>query len=186
MLVMDLKKWNSLKHSLIILLMLMSSASLPCFAQKADIQYCNNPEFNTLVADYINFSIPIISVKELHDSKEEFVILDAREKAEYGVSHIPNSLFIGYDNPDFNVLKDIPKETPIIIYCSIGYRSEKIGSRLEKLGYTKVRNLYGSIFEWVNQGYPVTNNTCEETKKIHGYNKSWSRWITNKKMIITY
>ena len=40
----------------------------------------------------------------------------------------------------------------IIVYCSIGVRSEDIGEKLKELGYTKILNLYGGIFDWKNKG----------------------------------
>ena len=49
------------------------------------------------------------------------------------------------------------------MYCSIGKRSEKVTQKLKKAGYNNVSNLYGGIFEWVNQGNEVvdTNNKVQ-------------------------
>jgi rhodanese-related sulfurtransferase len=41
----------------------------------------------------------------------------------------------------------------------VGYRSEKVTEKLQKAGFTQVSNLYGGIFEWVNQGYPIVNQS---------------------------
>ena len=49
------------------------------------------------------------------------------------------------------------KSDTIVLYCSIGYRSEKIGEKLVEMGYGHVFNLYGGIFEWVNRDLPVYN-----------------------------
>ena len=183
---MALKKWNNLNFPLWLMVIILCFYQSYCHAQKTDIPYCENPAFNQLVDDYIDYTVPVISVKELYQSRTDYLLLDAREHEEYILSHLPQAILIGYKNPDFSVVKELPKETPIVIYCSIGYRSEKIGSKLSKLGFTQVKNLYGSIFEWVNQGYPVVNDQGIYTEKIHGYNKKWSRWILNKSMIITY
>lgn len=43
-------------------------------------------------------------------------------------------------------------------------------------GYIQVYNLYGGIFEWVNEGHPVFNDQGE-TDKIHAYNKLWGMWL---------
>ena len=40
-----------------------------------------------------------------------------------------------------------------------------------------VSNLYGGIFEWVNQENPVIDTTGNETKNIHAYNKTWGVWL---------
>ena len=116
---------------------------------------------------------------ELHDHKTDYLILDIREIEEYQVSHIPGAIYFGYDHPVYELLDDIPTDQPILVYCSIGYRSEKMGEKLQKRGYTVVKNLYGSIFEWANQGYELHNPQGHSTQQVHTYNKRWSKWMTN-------
>jgi rhodanese-related sulfurtransferase len=120
------------------------------------------------------------------NNKDKFIIFDAREKAEFDVSHIPGAIYLGYS--DFNVgrIKNIPKEKNIVIYCSIGYRSEKIGEKLLRFGYKNVYNLYGSIFEWANEKYPLVSSNGKTTYTIHSYNKSWSKWVTNEEIITVW
>jgi len=69
-------------------------------AQKkgTDIQV-QNRNFKKLIDKSINFTVPLISVSELHDDFEDYIILDAREKEEYEVSHIPGAIYVGFDNP---------------------------------------------------------------------------------------
>jgi len=40
-----------------------------------------------------------------------------------------------------------------------------------KAGYTNVSNLYGGIFEWVNQGNNVVDDNNRITPKVHAYGK---------------
>jgi rhodanese-related sulfurtransferase len=140
---------------------------------------CQNPDFDKKVNSYLSYSAPVISVSEAAKNKDSYLFLDARELEEYNVSHIPSAKFIGYD--DFNIkgLEGISKDKPLVVYCSIGYRSEKIATKLKKNGFTNVKNLYGSIFEWVNFGNEVWDNNNKPIKSIHTYNKSWSKWVTN-------
>jgi rhodanese-related sulfurtransferase len=123
-------------------------------------------------------SVPYISVNELQ-SKENFVLLDAREIKEFNVSHIENAINVGFDKFDnkkvTTILKD--KNATIVVYCSIGVRSEKIGEKLLKLGYKNIFNLYGGIFEWKNNGGKVVTNQNIETDKIHTFNKEWSVYL---------
>lgn len=141
-----------------------------------------------LLSRYNSHSIPYISVEELKMIQNEgsVIILDAREMEEFEVSHLENAVFIGYTNfseEKFSTLfKD--KKTPIVVYCSLGIRSENISENLKKMGYENVRNLYGGIFEWKNQGFPVYNSQGKETEKIHAYSRSWSKWL--KKGIKVY
>jgi len=136
-------------------------------------------DFKKKIDSYIDYSVPIITVDELKDQTKDYLILDIRERKEYDTSHLCDAVFIGYKDPDFTALKDIDKSQPIVVYCSIGYRSEKMGQRLLENGFTNVRNLYGSIFEWANQGQPVYNNEEQITDKIHTYNRKWSKWMIN-------
>lgn len=145
-----------------------------------------NPEFDKKITSLLRFNVPLISVEELAKQQDSILLLDAREKEEYQVSHIAGAKFVGYNNFRKEVLKAVPKNQEIVIYCSIGYRSEKIGKRLEEMGYKKVRNLYGSIFEWVNQGKPVVDQDGEPTTTVHGYNKNWSRWLDGSKVNKTW
>jgi rhodanese-related sulfurtransferase len=129
-------------------------------------------------------SVPYMKVNELQ-AKNNFILLDARETKEFNVSHIKGSIHVGYDYFDSKkvtaLLKD--KNATIIVYCSIGVRSEKIGERLLKLGYKNVFNLYGGIFEWKHQGGKVVNNQNVETDEIHTFNKEWSVYLTKGKKV---
>ncbi len=147
---------------------------------------CQNAKFDQKVNSYLSYSAPVIDVKLAYRDQAKYVFLDARELKEYNVSHIPKARYVGYDNFDKNTIKDVDKTKPIIVYCSIGYRSEKIATKLRKLGYVNVFNLYGSIFEWANLGYPLHNISEAPTVNVHTYNKSWSQWVTNPKIIKQY
>ena len=84
---------------------------------------------------------------------------------------------VGYDHFQEYKLKDIPKDQPIVVYCSVGYRSERIGEKLQEMGFTQVYNLYGGIFDWKNRGMEVENMEGEPTEKVHTYNKKWGQWL---------
>ncbi len=150
-----------------------------CFGQEArpDNANCMNVNFDKKVDQLISYSVPVIDVDKLKEQQDDVIILDAREKEEYDISHIKGAQYIGYNNLEKKKLKSIPKDAKIVVYCSVGYRSEKIGERLKKMGYTDVHNLYGSIFEWVNRGNPVVDKNEEVTKQVHTYNKKWSQWV---------
>ncbi|NJN35098.1 MAG: rhodanese-like domain-containing protein [Saprospiraceae bacterium] len=153
---------------------------LGCTAQvPTDRAHCQNPDFDKKVANWINFSVKTISPSQAK-ALDSAIFFDARERNEFDVSHLPNAIFVGYKNFDAQQLAAFDKNKPIVVYCSIGYRSEKIGEKLLKLGFKNVFNLYGSLFEWVNQGYEVVDTKGAKTQCVHTFNKSWSRWVDNK------
>jgi len=57
--------------------------------------------------------------------------------------------------PEVARLAGIEKQDPLAVYCSVGYRSERIAEKLPQQRYTNVVNVYGGVFEWVNTGRPV-------------------------------
>ena len=124
-------------------------------------------------------TVPYISVQELAMPKTTAIILDAREASEYNVSHIKNAIYIGYTefNIDF-ILNEFPnKNATVVVYCSLGIRSEIIAEKIKKAGYTNVLNLYGGLFEWKNNDFPIYNSDNEKTEKVHAFSKRWSKWL---------
>jgi rhodanese-related sulfurtransferase len=125
-------------------------------------------------------TVPRITSEQLSEnlnSKSDLLVLDARELEEYQVSHIPDAKYAGYNQFDIKSCEAIDKDTPIVVYCSIGYRSERIGEKLLEAGFTNVRNLYGGIFEWANTEHIVNDTENKPTIKVHTYNKQWSKWL---------
>ena len=142
-----------------------------------------NPTFDERLEKLLSFTVPVIDVPEANENADDYIFLDARELEEYQISHIPGARYIGYKKFNEDLLEGISHDDKIIVYCSVGYRSEKIGKKLEKLGYTTVYNLYGSIFEWINCDLPLENQQGIATDSIHTYNKNWSQWVDDKEVI---
>ena len=136
-----------------------------------------NKSFNFLLKTILTNKVKRVSVEDVAKSTVNYTFLDAREVNEYNVSHLKNSVFVGYNNFSMDGLKDIPKDRPIIVYCSVGKRSENIAAKLKENGYNNVSNLYGGIFEWVNEDHPVYDLQNKQTMNVHAYNKLWGRFI---------
>ena len=124
-------------------------------------------------------TVNYITVDELK-LKNDCMLLDTREANEYNVSHIKNAISVGYYKFKIsNILKQFKtKDALIIVYCSLGVRSEDIGEKLIKAGYTNVYNLYGGIFEWKNKDNIVVDNENKTTEKVHAFSKEWSKYLT--------
>jgi rhodanese-related sulfurtransferase len=164
------------RTTVFIVLMLMMSGF--AFGQKVQ-----SKAFQKRLKTLLSHNVSEISVKKAVQIQNQVVFLDARKKVEYNVSHIKNARWIGYDDFNRKRMDGIPKKTKIIVYCSVGYRSEKITQKLNKMGYKNVSNLYGGIFEWVNQGNKVYNRKGKATNKVHTYNKEWSKWLKKGKKV---
>jgi len=155
--------------------LLCSTLAISCLtAQKPKTQQ----DFDNMLSKMYRQSVPLIHAEELKPEElDQYVILDTREWNEYQVSHIPGAQWAGYDHFQSQVLNNVSKDKPILVYCSVGYRSERIGEKLKKMGYQDVRNLYGGIFDWKNKGGTVVNSHEMPTDSVHTYNKRWSQWL---------
>ncbi len=172
-----------MKRFIFFFALLVLSANQACTQVPEMRPAIQNPAFDRQLVDLLSFTIPLLGVDVLYKNLHQYQILDAREREEYEVSHIPGAQYIGYNYFDESLLKGLDKNSPTVVYCSVGYRSEKIAERLRKMGFTKVYNLYGSLFEWANKGYPLENAKGQKTRRIHTYNQSWSQWVNRKGLI---
>ncbi|RRO12154.1 rhodanese-like domain-containing protein [Flavobacteriaceae bacterium 14752] len=136
-------------------------------------------KYNSGSVDYIE----VETLKTKLDAGEDIVLLDTRAKAEFDVSHLKNAIWIGYDNFKKENVKQLDKNTEIVVYCSIGVRSEQIGERLKNMGFKNIQNLYGGIFDWVNRGYPIYKNS-KQTKNVHAYDKFWGKFLERGNKIL--
>lgn len=161
-----------MKNRLLLLLILIG-VFLSGMSQKPE-SYDEN-----LTAMYKN-TVPLISPDQLSEkikSDSSIVLLDSREIDEFKVSHISGARCIGYNNFNIKSVQDVPKDATIIVYCSLGVRSELIAEKLIEEGFTNVENLYGGIFEWVYFNQEIVDKKEKPTSKVHTYDKSWGEWL---------
>lgn len=154
-------------------LTLLLSLLLPSCQQPSDAAY------HLMLRQVYSHSVDTVSVGRVQQQLKQGIaplLLDTRSKSEYRVSHLPGARYVGYAEFDLSALKDVPPHTPLVVYCAVGYRSEKIGEQLQAAGYTDVRNLHGGLFAWVNEGLPVYN-AQGLTTKVHGYTRAWGIWL---------
>jgi rhodanese-related sulfurtransferase len=140
-------------------------------------QEVESSAYNLVLRTLLSHSVPEISAQEAYLLKDSVLFIDSREINEYNVSHIKNALWLGYEKADLSALEAIEKNQKIIVYCSVGYRSEKIAEQLLQEGFKDVVNLYGGIFEWKNKDFPIINTQGEKTDSIHAYSKTWGIWL---------
>lgn len=89
-------------------------------------------------------------------NREDAVILDVRETAEFANGHLPEA-----KNVPLSKLKERTaeieryKERPLIVCCASGTRSASACGELKKLGFTKLFNLAGGVDAWKSAGLPL-------------------------------
>lgn len=71
------------------------------------------------------------------------IIIDVRDPDEYAQGHFEGALNIPprrLEEEDVPALQNIPKDTPIIVYCRSGSRSNIAAYILKEQGFTNITN----------------------------------------------
>jgi len=120
---------------------------------------------------------PVIKVAELEKKDlKDYLILDCRTKREFETSHIKGALHSEKLDTAKRNLK-LQKGRPVVVYCSVGYRSGKMVEALVKDGAKNVSNLEGSIFTWANRGNPLEDDEGRSTSKVDRYGWRWGKYL---------
>lgn len=102
------------------------------------------------------------------------LLIDTRAVEEYAVSHLPDAKRADSVRQIQALLSS--NLQPVVLYCSVGYRSSALATKLLKSGVTNVFNLEGSIFAWANEGRPVVRGQ-QEVKDVHPYDEKWGQLL---------
>ena len=86
--------------------------------------------------------------KEIMDTEQDYIIVDARTEEEFAEGHIEDAILI----PEYEIKDRAEKELPdkdalILVYCRSGRRSKIASEELVNLGYTNVKE-FGGIIDW--------------------------------------
>ncbi|HUF36338.1 MAG TPA: rhodanese-like domain-containing protein [Gemmatimonadales bacterium] len=100
------------------------------------------------------------------------VVIDSRTPAEFSASHLKDAARMDPYRPLLRPLRGMPKDTAIVVYSSVGYRSARVAYWLGRQGYTNVYNLDGSLFGWANAGRPLFRDGGP-TVTVHPYDERW-------------
>lgn len=90
-----------------------------------------------------NQMISCSDMKELLNSDDKAMLIDVRTKAEYEEGHLDNAINIEYREL-IDSLNKVDRDTPIVVYCKTGNRSDLSYNELVDYGYKNVYDL-GSI-----------------------------------------
>ncbi len=145
----------------------------------SSLSACGQRTFDQRLEAMYRNTVPLIKPAALDSLQQQrpVVLLDTRTSEEYAVSHLPNARFVNYDTFEVADVADVAKDAEVVVYCAVGYRSERVGEALQKAGYAHVQNLYGGIFAWKNAGQVVVNTRGQPTDSVHTYNRNWSKWL---------
>jgi len=87
-------------------------------------------------------------------AKNEILLIDVREPAEYAVAHIKGAMLVPLSSFDPHSLPDAG-ERRIVFHCGIGGRSAKAVAASQLAGIAIDSHMKGGIQAWVAAGLPV-------------------------------
>jgi rhodanese-related sulfurtransferase len=103
---------------------------------------------------------------DLDTQRDDAVVIDVREPAEFETGHIPGSINIPRGVLEFQVdahpavanVSDPAlshKERPIVLVCRTGGRAALSALSLQRLGFADVRSIAGGVLAWGEAGLPL-------------------------------
>ncbi|MEB3309335.1 MAG: rhodanese-like domain-containing protein [Snowella sp.] len=96
------------------------------------------------------------TIEKLKDQLEnpQTVLIDVREPSEYHSGHIPQAINIPLRTLT-QKLEAIPRDRPVVLYCSAGYRAAMGVMTLHLLGYENIQGFPPSFMGWKNAGEAI-------------------------------
>ncbi|SCX80399.1 rhodanese-like domain-containing protein [Nitrosospira sp. Nsp13] len=81
-------------------------------------------------------------------------VLDVRDDNEWAKEHIPGALhtFVGHLEDS---IPQLPKDSELVVHCSVGHRAGLAASILERNGFSKVYNMLGGLCAWKALDLPL-------------------------------
>jgi len=121
-------------RSLTLLLALLAGLAVPAAAGARDL------------------SVP--EALELLRKDSRVYLLDVRTPGEYLQERLEGAHLIPIDQL-VRRQGELPKDRPILVYCTVGARSSQVVRYLSAQGYPEVYNLAGGLSAWQVRGQPV-------------------------------
>lgn len=83
------------------------------------------------------------------ENDKSIVLIDVRTEGEHRMGHIPDSLHIDLFSSDMRQkIEALDKDKDYFLYCRSGARSANVCSMMSQMGFTKLTNLFGGLFDW--------------------------------------
>ena len=117
----------------------------------------------------------VITASEIHamqnsdDWNERFVIVDVRAKTETDVSIIPGAI----TKSEFERTLDQHRDKAVIVYCTIGHRSERYARKIRAKGW-RTYNYKGSILDWCERQFSLMTTDGMATNCVHTYSSKYT------------
>ena len=126
------------------------------FVQNANSLDCTETEVITLLPDEFMAKM---------QEEQNLIIFDVRDLKMFAKYKIEGSIYAPKREVLYSVLDTLDKETPVFVYCQIGFSSNIASKLVAKKGFTTVYNLKNGLKSWKKEGYPTVKISRNERKK---------------------
>lgn len=109
------------------------------------------PEFKQLVEDAKKEiqEIDVAQLRRMQQAKEDFLLIDVREKEEAARGMIPGAVHLSRGVLEVNIDQvTTDKNRKMVLYCGGGSRSALAAVNLKKMGFKNVISLAGGWRAW--------------------------------------
>lgn len=103
-------------------------------------------KYSSAVCDFV----PEYSVAQMK-TKAVYTLIDVREIAEWDTGHIGGAVFWPLSRMAGGDVPILPKDSPIILYCQKGMRSQQAARIMIEHGYAAVTSLSGGYEAWCEE-----------------------------------
>jgi rhodanese-related sulfurtransferase len=102
--------------------------------------------------EFVDYGGGVIFAEQiLKDEWPKFMVIDARDPAQFAKGHIPGAILMDWRQV-LAKRSTIPKNKPVLIYCNTGSLSAQAGLALRVAGWDNVKILQGGMAEWKAKG----------------------------------
>ena len=102
--------------------------------------------------EFVDYGGEVIFAEQIpKDDWKKFMVIDARDAAQFAKSHIPGAINIEWRQV-LAKRASIPKDKPVLIYCNSGSLSAQAGFAMRVAGWDNLRILQGGFDEWRIKG----------------------------------
>lgn len=100
--------------------------------------------------------ISILELDSLNAALPNAILLDVRSDEEWAAGHLSGASYISFDwDHRLDLLKALPQDRAILVYCEAGGRSGVISEELRIQGHTCIIDLLGGMEAWSENERPV-------------------------------
>lgn len=118
----------------------------------------HSSRFLTLI-EHVKPLINEITPQELKarlESEKPVCLIDVREDNELASGRIPGAIHLSKGIIERDIEKQITDpETPIVVYCSGGFRCALVAENLQRMGFKQVASLNTGLQGWIHAGYTL-------------------------------